>query len=621
MSMVIVGGISTTAADDAGRTIYFDISNKTDWQGFKAYYAYIWGPNGDYKAWNGIKMTPVDSTKATEAKLFSVEVPEGDWDLIIFNANAGPQTYDTTFSEACFGDTAYVLDEVLENPVDSTKTAIAAGWRNSTKDGPHVSITSTGKVQGNGILARETPEGIADAFITSYAANMAEGLAGYDNPALITDEARANYIAEIIAKTGYDPNPTESSEDTQPTDPQPTDPQPTDPQPTEPAPTEPAPTEPAPTEPAPTEPAPTEPAPTEAPTNATVADDPYGRIHGQPMLDTMNLPAKDTNRDAYIAGGAPETWDGYFNIYYFAAPAEWEGSPEKKAEGIENIGFYWYCGTLNNQVWPGESAQKLVDADGNQITYTVTDSDSPYVGQELNVYYAFAPSFATHIIWNNGISDGEFKAEKLQTEDIKVDDPGLNNLADANYDESDGAIEAVSVAGCINYIYSQTEVVNPLTQETQTVNECNFLFYNPRTGESTDKALQVDGEFVLCSENDTDWKLYQLWAEDYSAFGMNPYYDMNYDFINEKGEVPTQPEPVTLPPDPADVTDPASNGGANGNNGNGNNGNGNGSSSNNNTTTGKVVNTADSAVAVILLTVLVGAIGAVFMARKRREDI
>ena len=343
------------------------------------------------------------------------------------------------------------------------------------------------------------------------------------------------------------------------------------------------------------------------------------------MLQNMNLPAKDTNREAFEEAGAPDDWDGYYNIYYFAAPAEWE-TGEGKVDGIDSIGFYWFCGTINNGQWPGEAATPLKDADGNQVTYKVEDANSPYAGQELNVYYGFAPTFATSIIWNNGASEKELIC---QTADIKVDDPSsTGNLADIVFNESNGEIDGVSVAGCINYIYDSKKEINGLTGLEQTSNLCKFLFYNPRTGETTTQALKdADGNYV--TEEDEYWE---------ETVALNPYFDMNYDYVNKDAEVPTAAPPATLPPadeptdasgnspseapttvtpdSPTTVTSPSSaTSSANSANA------ANVKNGNSSTTSGKgVVATAEGTVAAMLGTVLVAAVAVAFVARKRRES-
>ena len=612
-SMAAVSAISTSAAEN--RTIYFDSKGLggTAAATRGIYYCYAWGSeDGELYAWDNKKLRMTNEGN----DLYSFEVPKqnskGDdvnSDLIIFHANNGPQTYDTTFNDDCFGDTAYVTDTLLENPVDSAKTAYGCAWKNTPSQGAHIAITSTGKVQGIGMLSTETPQSIVDKFVSDFQKNHDDGKEGYEDLSLISAEKQAEYLATINEIINSATAPTSAPTDASAPTSAPTD-----------APTT-APTD-APTT-APTD-APTT-APTDAPTEAPTTDQ-YGRIPGHPMLQNMNLPAKDTNREAFEEAGAPDDWDGYYNIYYFAAPAEWE-TGEGKVDGIDSIGFYWFCGTINNGQWPGEAATPLKDADGNQVTYKVEDANSPYAGQELNVYYGFAPTFATSIIWNNGASEKELIC---QTADIKVDDPSsTGNLADIVFNESNGEIDGVSVAGCINYIYDSKKEINGLTGLEQTSNLCKFLFYNPRTGETTTQALKdADGNYV--TEEDEYWE---------ETVALNPYFDMNYDYVNQDAEIPTAAPPATLPPaeptdasgnspseapttvtpdSPTTVTSPSSATSSSNSANAANVKNGNGSSS---TTSGKgVVATAEGTVAAMLGTVLVAAVAVAFVARKRRES-
>ena len=567
-SMVASAAVATavtTAADDNVRgTVYFDSTGPLQGAQRNTYYCYMWGSDGsgEIAAWNTapLKMKKVDG----QDNLFSFNVPKTNADgatvnadLVIFSGLGKGQTYDTTFSDSCFGDTAYVLDEVLENPVDSAQTALACAWRNNPQEGAHISITSTGRVQGVGILSTETPESITDAFIQQYEAGMAEGKVGYDNPNLVTDAARQNYIDQINAIIASQPErPTASPE------------QPTTPpeQPTEWTTSE----------------APTT-APTEAPTQGS---DTSGRQAGLHLPADMNLPSKNASPDDVYGG-----WDGYYNVYYFEAPAEWltqhTDAKEKDANGETwEIGFYWFTGSINNGDWPGEKAGKI---EVNGKTY----------------FYGFAPTFAGSIIWNNGISDrvAENKKFKLQTEDIKVDDPALNSLADVVYEESDGAIDGVSTAGCLAYVSSVEQVVNGLTGDTQDVYKCKWKFFDPQTGDTTETALKnEDGSYVTVSGD----------AFGYALLAVNPYFDMDYTHVNEGVEVPTDKPVSTLPP-AADPTKGADNTGST-------NGTGAANTTGGNTQSGKTVNTAEGAAVVVLGTVLFAALGVAFVARKRRES-
>lgn len=554
ITSVAVTSAITTSADDVRGTVYFDSTGPLEGANRNTYYCYMWGSDGtgSIADWNTapLKMKKVEGKE----NLFSYDVPRtnkaGDVvnaDLVIFSALGKGQTYDTTFSESCFGDTAYVTDTVLENPVDSAQTCLACAWRNNPQEGAHISITSTGKVQGVGILSTETPESITDAFIAQYKAGMAEGKTGYDNPDLVTDAARADFIAKIKEIVASAPEKPTS-----------------------------APTTEAPTTAAPTE-TPTAAAPTETPTAEVPTTG--GLIKGLPLLATMNVPAKEADPDAVYSG-----WDGYYNVFYFEAPSEWITEHKDAKESGWDIGFYWYTGGINNGEWPGVPASKL---EGTE-----------------NIYYGFAPTYAGSIIFNNGISDkvAENKKFKLQTEDIKVDDPALSSLADIIYEDTDGAVEGVSVAGCLAYVSSVEKTVNGLTGDEMDVYKCSWKFYNPRTGETTTTALKdAAGNYVTVSGE----------KYGYDLLGVNPYFDMDYTHVNEGAEVPTDAGASTLPPAP-DGTKAA------GSENNATNPSGNNNSAN--TSSGKTVNTAEGATVVVLGTVLVAAMGIAFVARKRRES-
>lgn len=567
-SVAAVSAVSASAADIRG-TLYFDNTGALEGAQRNTYYCYTWGSEGGALYEWGTKETKM--TKVSD-NIFSYDVPKvnaaGDpvnADLVIFSGLGKGQTYDTTFSDACFGDTAYVLDELLENPVDSAQTCFGCAWRNNPQEGAHISITSTGKVQGIGILSNETPESITDAFIEQYNAGMAEGKVGYDNPALVTDEARQGYIDKINQIIAERPSVEPSTQ---------------------------GPTSEAPTQ-GPTSEAPTE-APTQAPTTAPQEEDPYGRIPGLPLPADVNVPAKDTNPSATFDG-----WDGYYNVYYFAAPSEWisehADAKNKDADGTSwDVGFYWYTGAINNGDWPGVAAKKL---DGATVNVD---------GKDLQVYYGFAPTFAESIIWNNGISDAvaENKKFKLQTVDIKVGDPALNSLADIVYEESDYAIDGVSVAGCLSYVSEIEHTVNGLTGDEMDVYKCKWHFYNPRTGETTDEALKDEnGEYVTTSGE----------AYGYDYLALNPYFDMDYDHVNQ-GEIPTEVPPTTLPPAPATGPQQKATDATNATNATKAN-----ATSAASTTSGKVVDTSDSATVAVFAVVMLAACSVVVAVRKKRE--
>ncbi|MEE0264053.1 MAG: dockerin type I repeat-containing protein, partial [Acutalibacteraceae bacterium] len=146
-----------------------------------------------------------------------------------------------------------------------------------------------------------------------------------------------------------------------------------------------------------------------------------------------------------------------------------------------------------------------------------------------NIYYAFAPSFATSIIWNNGIltTNPRFEKFQKQTEDIKVDDPMLNTISDRCY-EIDDSIEGAYLAGCLSYIVKEDTPQCPIV-DLQTVAMVDWMYFNPLTGETTfDPLMDSEGNFI--TKPDAYW--------EYEKVVLNPYFDMDYDYVEDvRGDV------------------------------------------------------------------------------------
>lgn len=195
----------TASADDTQTrgTIYFDSTN----MGGEAvashgtYYCFAWSDReGAIYTWDSIpcKMTNLGDN------MYSYDVPAvnsaGDSikaDLMVFHAAGGGMTYDTTFTDACIGDTAYALEEYLTPEQSSMVRTVA--WKNNPAQGRHITISATGKVEGWSLLEHETAESVVDEFIAEYKAGMEAGKTGYDNEELVSDAKRAELIAEINA--------------------------------------------------------------------------------------------------------------------------------------------------------------------------------------------------------------------------------------------------------------------------------------------------------------------------------------------------------------------------------------------------------------------------------------
>lgn len=157
--------------------------------------------------WNSISGEGVSGWQTAEEKMtdngdgtYSYNVPEGDWNLIIISGSSGYQTYDTTFSTDCIGDTMHETGENIENPVDSTKQAIGASWKNHSSYGPHKCISSLGKVIGTSLATGETNQTLYDNFCRDYAAGTSHPWD--DDGAITTGKSFDQIKAEIRTALG-----------------------------------------------------------------------------------------------------------------------------------------------------------------------------------------------------------------------------------------------------------------------------------------------------------------------------------------------------------------------------------------------------------------------------------
>lgn len=548
VTMLCVAGVSAGASEAKemnGGTIYFEVPE--DWGELTpktVIYAHVWVNGGEEMAtWQtkAEKMTLVEGrTYSFTFKKSPVKPGSDDWNMIVFSKSDGTQTYDTTMSLSCLGDTAYVTDEMLENPIDSKKSVPVARWKNNKDMGPHLQISSIGNIVGNVIIPGETIDSIIEAFATNP---KYEAIATEEKIKQLREDLKPYFEKE----PGSEPtsNPTSGPTDeptTAPTD-KPTTPPTTNP----------------------TDPV-TDP-PTVAPTDPTSPNesttDAYGRERGIPIPDGVQMPARVMNNDGKPGDKDHPDWDGYYRIYYFRAPEKWLENAQYKEEGFE-IGFYWYAGMENNDPWPGVAATKL-NVEGYE-----------------DVYYAIAPSYATFIIWNNGINGGletdknfdpAKKAAAMQTADINVEDGLFNQL------------EIDDLCGCLFELNGDTITTeNAFTHEIQTTYLGDWSYFNPLTGEQTTDPLMDDkGEPIL----------------DENGIFMNPYFDMDYDYVRP-GKPIEKPSSSTLPTETSTETPT--------------NGNESGKAPG-------TVNTAqDVASFFMLATILLAAAGVVVIARRKRAQ-
>ncbi len=181
-------------------TLYFD-SSTTGWEfGAKSKVAfYIFGgdfddvdhknlPWGSKKAL-GTAVAGMDGVISFKPSAKGLTLNEGVQYKIIFGFSTGGtgaidggQTYDLFFTTDCLGKVAYCDGTEYENPVDSSKKALAAYWRDmdSSEYGPVLAISSIGNVVGTCPENGKTPYDILVEFFTEEKDDF-QGKTGYQN--------------------------------------------------------------------------------------------------------------------------------------------------------------------------------------------------------------------------------------------------------------------------------------------------------------------------------------------------------------------------------------------------------------------------------------------------------
>ena len=185
LTMVMVlsmGVIVASAADTTDKqVIYFEEPKNLgaqSWESTKMY-CHIWAYGGDsFAAWQSKKEACVKAETEgvwmydITGKGFAIE--EGVTYAVIFSNQDGAQTYDTLFDITCVGDTLYCKGEesIIEAPTDSSKTALAAYWKNAdaTQYGPVRQLTSLGNVVGECFA----PGADAESLYTDFLVNKLE---------------------------------------------------------------------------------------------------------------------------------------------------------------------------------------------------------------------------------------------------------------------------------------------------------------------------------------------------------------------------------------------------------------------------------------------------------------
>ncbi|MCQ4021452.1 MULTISPECIES: leucine-rich repeat protein [unclassified Ruminococcus] len=142
----------------SGGKIYWECP----WKNAKAAYCHVFGSDG---SWLYDWQTDEEKMKDEGNGLWSYEIPEGSYDLVIFSIDTGVQTYEVVLTDENIGDTAITdTNEMIENPIDPNLTQNKTTWKSGV-NGPHMAITSEGNVVGDVLCPTESGAGMVADFI------------------------------------------------------------------------------------------------------------------------------------------------------------------------------------------------------------------------------------------------------------------------------------------------------------------------------------------------------------------------------------------------------------------------------------------------------------------------
>ena len=211
LALVIIAsmGVLAFTASAADQKIYFEVPST--WNNFSKIFCHIWVYGGDPLAnWQSKK----EVCKLEADGRYSYDISKvgglsaGETYCVIFSADTGVQTYDTFMGTACLGDTVYCDGTLYENPMDSSKTALGAFWKNQSRSayGPVMCVTSIGNLVGTCLAPGETAEGLFNTFLTDNLEN-ARTYSGKQDQQIIDDMANAlglsqKKVDELIKASG-----------------------------------------------------------------------------------------------------------------------------------------------------------------------------------------------------------------------------------------------------------------------------------------------------------------------------------------------------------------------------------------------------------------------------------
>ena len=145
----------------SGGKIYWECP----WSNVKAAYCHVFSSYGN---WLYDWQTQYEKMTNEGGNLWSYEIPEGPYDLVIFSVDTGAQTYELVLTDENVGDTAITDTSVMvESPIDENKTSAKTTWKSGV-NGAHLTITSTGNIVGDKLCPTESGADAVAYFIGIY---------------------------------------------------------------------------------------------------------------------------------------------------------------------------------------------------------------------------------------------------------------------------------------------------------------------------------------------------------------------------------------------------------------------------------------------------------------------
>lgn len=211
LALIVVASMGAIAftASAASQKIYFEVPS--NWNNYTNIFCHVWVYNGDALAnWQSKKeKCTLESDGRYSYDLSKVGgISGGETYCVIFSADTGVQTYDAFMGTPCIGDTLYSDGTLYENPVDSSKTALGAFWKNQSRSayGPVMCVTSIGNLVGTCLAPGETAEGLFNTFLTANL-ESARTYSGKQDQQIIDDMANSlglsqKKVDELIKASG-----------------------------------------------------------------------------------------------------------------------------------------------------------------------------------------------------------------------------------------------------------------------------------------------------------------------------------------------------------------------------------------------------------------------------------